>query len=516
MRQIRHFGLVTVLSLLLPFFSMGQIQPSKAYPELFRRVQTEAIFSDQKTFVDCKPLFRADTIRMHYERAVSRRPFNLRDFVGTHFDTTLNDTAALFRHIDRLWDYLSRRPKPQDSLSSLIALPKPYIVPGGRFREIYYWDSYFTMLGLQVSSHNEMIKNMVENFACLIDRFGHIPNGNRTYYLSRSQPPFFSLMVDLLAQIRGDSVYVKYLPQLRQEYHYWMQEKNQLKAGCRARKKVVLMKGGGVLNRYWDHQSRPRPESYRDDIELYKHANRDSSLFRDIRSAAESGWDFSSRWFADATSLDSIQTTHILPVDLNGLLYHLEKVLEKAYRLKGNEAGAGRMHAAANRRKNLIVRYFWDEQDGFFYDYHFKKGERTHRGALAGVYPLFFGLADSIKAGRVVEQLRRKYLFDGGLVTTPRSTGQQWDFPNGWAPLQWIAYKACKRYGYDELAHQIAVRWTDLNMKVFFNTGKMMEKYNVVNTDLPGGGGEYELQDGFGWTNGVFLKLWQLERGDIP
>jgi len=490
----------------------AQINPVVEYPDLFKAVQEGMIFKDQKTFLDCRPLRSPDSIMKSYNEKKNLPGFDLKTFVTDNFDVRLKDTAAIFKHIDKVWNYLTREPEKQDPLSSLIALPHPYIVPGGRFREIYYWDSYFTMLGLKVSGKISMIKNMTDNFAFLIDAYGYVPNGNRTYYLSRSQPPYFSLMVDLLAECAGDSVYLVYLPRLEKEYRFWMEGSDKLNNTNAALEKAVLLDSRSVLNRYCDRLAQPRPESYLQDVSTYRTSGRDESIFRDLRSAAESGWDFSSRWLKDASTLGTIITTEIVPVDLNCLLYHLEITLCKAYTLGDNPEKAADFAKSADERKRNVIKYCWNPDSGYFYDYNFKSGRQTLRGSLAGLYPLFFQIADTEMAMKVKNFLLTRFLLDGGLVTTTFNTGQQWDFPNGWAPLQWIGYVACKNYGFNDVAHEVAVKWTNLNARVFFETGKMLEKYNVADISMPGGGGEYELQDGFGWTNGVFLKLWYEER----
>ena len=156
------------------------------------------------------------------------------------------------------------------------------------------------------------------------------------------------------------------------------------------------------------------------------------------------------------------------------------------------------------------MKYFWNEENGFFQDYNFEKSAFTSELTLAGAFPLYFGLADENQAEEVKNVLMEKFLKDGGLVTTLEHSGQQWDAPNGWAPLQWICVKGLLNYGYIEEAKDIMTRWLALNEKVFKNTGKMMEKYNVEDLSLLSGGGEYETQDGFGWTNGVALGFKQI------
>lgn len=222
---------------------------------------------------------------------------------------------ALREHIDWLWPELVRMTATAPANSSLIPLPRPYVVPGGRFREGYYWDTYFTMLGLEEAGRTDLIDDMLQNFAYEIDQFGHIPNGNRTYYLSRSQPPFFSHMVELRAKTLGVDAYRNYLPALKKEYTYWMRDVDRTAPG-HARRHVVVLRDGAVLNRYWDELDTPRPESYIEDVHTAQEATDRPAreVYRDLRAAAESGWDFSSRWFGDNSTLATIRTTAIIPM----------------------------------------------------------------------------------------------------------------------------------------------------------------------------------------------------------
>ena len=278
-------------------------------------------------------------------------------------------------------------------------------------------------------------------------------------------------------------------------------------SGPGANERVVEPVTGDVLNRYWDSLSQPRPESYLTDVTVFRKSGRDSTLYRDIRATCESGWDFSSRWLKDEASLKSIHTTEILPVDLNCLLYHLEATLGKCYQLKKVMTMHEFYLEKAEIRKKLIKKYFWNNDKGFYFDYNFADNKQSGSYTLAGIFPLFLKIADSLQADKAAQVISDKFLKAGGVVTTLINTGEQWDYPNGWAPLQWITYKGLKNYGYAALADSVARNWTDLNIRVFFETGKMMEKYDVVDINRPGGGGEYPLQDGFGWTNGVASAL---------
>jgi len=496
------------------------LPPDKIYGQLFVDVQLQSVFQDSKTFVDCTPIGNAENILNQYslmtKDTVSKK--RMEQFVIDNFRIPVNNSSGLItskpepiiKHIKSLWKVLERKPDSAIPGSSLLPLPYSYIVPGGRFREVYYWDSYFTMLGMQQSGEWKIIENMIRNFSYLIQTYGHIPNGNRSYYLSRSQPPYFSLMVNLLAEKKGEKVYSEYLNSLQNEYDYWMDK-------TAPTKHVVVMSDGSILNRYYDQDSIPRQESYREDyvlamkesliVEKKKQANMFAGFCRNMRSGAESGWDFSSRWFADGATINTIQTVSLIPVDLNCLLFHLELTLAHANKATGNVGHYKLYLQRAKVRKAAIDTYCWNEKVKWYVDYNFVLRKQSPELTAAGISPLFFNIASRKQAIQVENTLKQKFLKSGGIVTTLKNTGQQWDAPNGWAPLQWIAVKGLENYNLKATAGSIAHRWIKLNVDVYNRTGKLMEKYNVVNTALEAGGGEYAGQDGFGWTNGVLLKL---------
>lgn len=489
------------------YFNITSLSP------LYEDVQQAGIFPDSKYFVDAIPKLPVADILEKYTTEKLLPSFSLAAFVQEYFELPLTeeDTYSsaekpIIDHLNELWDVLKRN--PDATSGTLIGLPFPYIVPGGRFREIYYWDSYFTMLGLEVSGRIDLIENMIKNFAYLINVTGHIPNGNRTYYISRSQPPFFAMMVALLAKVKGHEVLKEYLPALEKEYHFWMQGSSELSVTTQSIQRVVRMPDGSVLNRYWDNDPSPRPEAYIEDLHVAAKSNKDPQIiYRHIRAAAESGWDFSSRWFADPQEMHTIQTTELIPVDLNCLLLQLEKVLLQSYLLQNNLTAAEIFAKKITDRTKAIQKYCWNENTGFYFDYHFTAERVTDRITMAGCFPLFTGIADDQQASAAAVIIREKLLGDGGVLTTTIETGQQWDAPNGWAPLQWVAYKGLSQYGHLDLANQIRERWMQLNEKTYTETGKMMEKYNVSNIHTQAGGGEYPNQDGFGWTNGVYLAM---------
>lgn len=490
--------------------------PAQDYGELFTAVQMESVFPDGKTFVDCVPKSSPAQIVEAFQAGQNNSDFNLNQFVQENFELPVDyasnfkaDTSrSLEAHINTLWDYLTRTPDNQQKGGTLIALPHPYIVPGGRFGEIYYWDSYFTMLGLERSGRVDLVQSMVDNFAFLIDSIGFIPNGNRSYFLSRSQPPFFALMVELLASSKGESVITRYLPQLEKEYQFWMEGGNDLQKAGSAFKRVVKLDESTLLNRYWDNQAEPRAEMYKDDEEtIEKSARPREEIFRNLRAACESGWDFSSRWLADGQNLESIITTELIPVDLNCLLYQLEKTLAKGYQLQKITDKSAFYKDQAQKRKAGIVKYCWDTNQVFYTDYNFVANTSSPRLSLAGMYPFFLNVADQEHSAPAFETLKNTFVKPGGVVSTAANTGQQWDAPNGWAPLQWVTIQGLKNYGETGLAQEITDDWIQLNRKVYKHTGKLVEKYNVEDLSLDAGGGEYPLQDGFGWTNGVLLRL---------
>ena len=248
------------------------LTPADRYLELFVAVQSSHLFEDSKTFPDCPPKMDPLDILLRYRRIKNHPGFNLQRFVDAHFSLPANHSDeyvcdpgdSLKEHIDKLWPVLTRQPEDHVPWSSLLPLPQAYVVPGGRFSETYYWDSYFTMLGLAESGRNDLLRTMADNFAWMIEIYGHIPNGNRTYYLSRSQPPIFALMVELFEEdgVRGAK---RYLDHLLMEYEFWMDGAESLTPN-QAYRHVVCLPDGTLLNRYWDDRDTPRDESWREAV----------------------------------------------------------------------------------------------------------------------------------------------------------------------------------------------------------------------------------------------------------
>ncbi|ENK7138128.1 alpha,alpha-trehalase [Enterobacter roggenkampii] len=482
---------------------------------LFNDVQSAKLFPDQKTFADAVPKSDPLMILADYRMQHTQSSFDLRHFVEMNFTLPAEGEKyvppagqSLREHIDDLWPVLTRTTdKASNKWDSLLPLPKPYVVPGGRFREVYYWDSYFTMLGLAESDHWDKISDMVDNFAYEIDTFGHIPNGNRSYYLSRSQPPFFSLMVELLATHDSDAL-KKYRPQMEKEYAYWMDGVDALQPG-QANKRVVKLDDGAILNRYWDDRDTPRPESWLDDVNTAKsNPNRPATeIYRDLRSAAASGWDFSSRWMDDPQKLGTIRTTSIVPVDLNALMFKMEKLLARASQESGDAASASKYETLATARQKAIESHLWNDKEGWYADYDLKSKKVRNQLTAAALFPLYVKAAAQDRAEKVAAATSSRLLKPGGIATTTVNSGQQWDAPNGWAPLQWVAAEGLQNYGQEKVSMDVTWRFLKNVQHTYDREKKLVEKYDVSTTGTGGGGGEYPLQDGFGWSNGVTLKM---------
>ena len=383
------------------------------------------------------------------------------------------------------------------------------MVPGGRFNEIYYWDSYFTMLGLEESGRHDLTVSMLDNFAWLIDQFGHVPNGNRSYYLSRSQPPFFAAMVELAAVRDGDATYRKYLPQLRREYEFWMEGAASLAPGAAHRRVVRSARrhdaqsllgrsrhaARGSLSRGRRHGARIGSAAPPRSIAICGRPRRAAGI------SARAGWPMARR-------SRRFNTTDFVPPDLNSLLYQLELTIAKGCDVTSDAAcakdmRAARGHAQGGRRADsleLRCRRISPTMTGV------RRRAATASSARDVVSAVFQAEPTPRKAHAVATTARAKLLQPHGLATTTVNTGEQWDAPNGWAPLQWIAIGGLRNYGEEALAGTIAQRWVAKNLQVYRSTGKLVEKYDVTGS-AAGGGGEYPLQDGFGWTNGVLRKL---------
>jgi alpha,alpha-trehalase len=478
--------------------------PADLYGPLFAAVQAARVFGDGKTFADATPLVPVTRVMADWARERPRGPDALRAFVLARFAVPgVNDRRAtgLRAHVRSLWPTLTRAPVAAVAGGSALAIPAPFVVPGGRFREMYYWDSYFTMLGLSADGQQATVEAMIADFTDAIERWGHVPNGWRSYYLSRSQPPFYALMLDLTRDT-DSRLAARRLAALKREHDWWMDGADCLAAGGACRH-VVRMPDGALLNRYWDARDTPRDESWAEDSATIARAGPRPAgeVARDLRSAAESGWDFSSRWLSDPARLETARTTRIVPVDLNSLMLMMEERIAARCRAAGDPC-AGDYAAMAARRRAAIGRWLWVGREGRFADWELDARRATPVLSAAAMFPLFAGAATPAQGAAMARTAEARLFAPGGLRTTGARTGQQWDAPNGWAPLQWVAVAGLARYGETARAHEVARRWLTTVARTYADTGRMLEKYDVEES-RPGGGGEYPTQDGFGWTNGV-------------
>lgn len=478
--------------------------------ELFEAVQRAGLFPDSKTFVDAVPRRDPDAVMTAFRRERERPGFDLGAFVREHFELPRPaeagrsplDTESVRGYIRTLWDRLERAPEEVDPRSSMIGLEHPYVVPGGRFREIYYWDSYFTSLGLVEDGRLDLVEGMTRNFLSLQRRLGLIPNGNRWYYASRSQPPVLALLVELLwdrvwaGDEAGPERVAPFLAALEREHAYWT-------SGGR-----LLRLGGRTASRYWDERAAPREEAYHEDLETARRSGRPpEEVFRHLRAGAASGWDFSSRWCDAPSELGTIRTADLAPVDLAALLFALERTVARLREARGERAAAERWRALAEARRAQVAALHWDDAGGVFVDVDAVRGAPRPDATLATAWPLFVGLATPAQADAVAARLERDFLARGGLRTSLLRTGQQWDAPNGWAPLQYVAAEGLERYGHTDLAAEIRRRWLALVERRFRRDRCLLEKYDVEDVDALPAGGEYAVQEGFGWTNGVTLAF---------
>lgn len=486
--------------------------PAELYGPLLARVQERGILADGKIFVDAVPLRPIADIMADFG-SLPPDDAELLRFVDANFRLPTRveppvpavPTQPLRAHIRAMWSNLARDPQSGSHNSSVLPVSHRHVVPGGRFREIYYWDSFFTMLGLVRDGEIGLATGIVDALTDLIEDHGHVPNGTRTYYLGRSQPPLFHMMVALLADARPD-VAARRLAAMKREHGWWMEGADDLAPGTRANR-VARLADGSLLNRYWDPRGTPRDESWREDVETASRSGRPAKdVYRDLRAGAESGWDFSSRWLADG-SLSTIRTTMIAPVDLNAFLFGLETAIAA-----GGDSDAALYAERARLRRDAMTRHLWSDAAGHFVDYDLESDRCRPAVTAAALAPLLSGVATQEQADAMARLTRETLLAPGGLRTTLIDSGQQWDSPNGWAPLQWIAVAGLRRYGHEELAREIARRWISTVEATYVQTGLLYEKYDVE-TPSVGRGGEYAPQIGFGWTNGVTADL--IDEGGV-
>jgi alpha,alpha-trehalase len=402
----------------------------------------------------------------------------------------------------------------------LLYLPRPYVVPGGRFNEMYGWDSYFIQVGLLHDGEFERARDLVENFLYQIEHYGTVLNANRTYYLSRSQPPFLTRMILGVFERTRDREWLRRTVSAVDSHHRFWTTGPHLAGDTGLSRYYDLGDGPGaeVESDERDEKGRTHYDRVREyyrthevrdyDLALYYHRETDrltDLFFKGDRTMRESGFDPSNRF--GAFNIDII---HYAPVCLNSLLYRMEVDRAEIAEILGRPEEAEQWRDRAAGRRDLLNRYLWDEEAGLYFDYSFRAGSRRRYEFATTFYPLWAGAASPEQARRIRANLP---LFEapGGILTSTRVTGNQWDAPFGWAPLQMIAVGGLRRYGFHDDADRVARRFLSLVVKEFEEHSAIVEKYDVrrresdVSADIRFGYSSNEI--GFGWTNAAFLEL---------
>lgn len=413
-----------------------------------------------------------------------------------------------------VWPEISKKGKNGNS-SSLIPLPHPFFVPGGRFREFYYWDSYWILEGLLICKMEEAAKNLVKNFINLILKFGFIPNGSRYYYSRRTQPPVFSFMLKRLLNYEKkdffrDLILNEGLQAAEMEHEFF--EKNR-KIEIKKNEKVYKMFFYNVTGNI------PRPESLKEDFENWFNSSEKESLFEKLKSSAESGIDFSSRWFENPLDIKSIDITNQIPVDLNAIMYKTETILGELFCEKRNFEKAKKFYKMAEITKKNINEVLWDEESLMWKDFKYKTGKSVEKVYFSNFFPMLFGI-EVMNFG--FEKILEKYanFFFGSCGGVPAGekidgVNQQWDFPNVWAPYNHLLVEFLISKNKKEEALSLASKFFQSVSAGFEKTEKFLEKYNCDCLGKTGDGGEYDPQTGFGWTNGAVLSFIQKFGDDL-
>ncbi|OQV14359.1 Trehalase [Hypsibius exemplaris] len=461
------------------------------------------------------------------------RPYKPTDFkpisqggMSIYANITDANYKALAEAIHIKWESLGRQiPKTVEENQrqhSIIYLPHPFIIPGGRFREIYYWDSFWTIQGLLVSGMAETARGMIRNFIHLVNTVGHIPNGNRVYYMKRSQPPFLALMVEAFVNHKdttpaaGRELIDEALPALVKEHKFWTDNRVAT---------FTYNSKNYTLNIYKGGISEPRPESYREDREIAETlpADQQERFYRAIGAGAESGWDFSTRWMdTQDADFNTIRTHTIVPVDLNALLCAHERILGDYYTLTGNTSEAERFKSLAQKRGDEIHEVFWNDAKAMWRDYDLKTGAQREDFYISHIAPLFTrcsGSTVNITATPFMNRLLHSYdmktvtSYPGGVPQGLKEPNKhtQWDLPNAWPPHQLMLVESfAANSEFRSQALQWAQKWVTAVDTGHRCSGYFYEKYDVNKVGAYGGGGEYAVQEGFGWTNGGILRLLEL------
>eukprot|EP00095_Tigriopus_kingsejongensis_P002278 snap_masked-scaffold365_size194585-processed-gene-0.16 protein:Tk02278 transcript:snap_masked-scaffold365_size194585-processed-gene-0.16-mRNA-1 annotation:"hypothetical protein DAPPUDRAFT_303585" len=524
---------------------------------LLDTIQRSRLFPDSKTFVDLKLLRPEAEIVAAFARLPSEANHgDLVQFVERHFSLShglefeqwdpedwrprptyleaLRQRPLIYvgLQVNQLWNTLSRRASPElmahPELFSKLALPNGFIMPGGRFREIYYWDTYWIVRGLLASDMVQTVRGILENFQFQIQSLGHIPNGTRKYYERRSQPPFFISMISKYMEKTNDKVFLaQVMPDLETELAFF--ETNRTVSYTWKDRTFKLF-------HYRADCRGPRPESYVEDVEiaelLFAESDEKEEFYLHMKAAAESGWDFSSRWFIDKDggntgTLAQAKTAYIAPVDLNALMFKNYQQMACFYDLLDQSEAAQRHILKAREMLAAMCYVFWHPEDHVWYDVDMLNHKHRRYFYASNLFPLWAGAYPkgvALQMGQcAVDYLLRTGVtrHRGGIPASGQHTGQQWDW-NAWPPIQHLIVAGLNKTGSpvaQRLAFQVAKNYV-LGTITSCNEGGagicgFFEKYDPMRPGTAGGGGEYEVQKGFGWTNGVLVDFITIYGDDL-
>lgn len=386
----------------------------------------------------------------------------------------------------------------KDDDGTLIGMPYPYTVPcvSGMFQEMYYWDTYFTNIGLILCGKAEQAKHNTDNMLYLVNRFGFMPNGNRTFYLRSSQPPFLSLMVRDIYDVTGDKNWLKTaVTALKKEYEFWSTRRTT-KIGLN---QYNLNRENTSLEYAFSELATRFPlENYIPDEE---------KRLEHFICNTESGWDLNPRF--------EFEGFNYVQIDLNSLLYAMEINIAFFEEELGEDSSL--WSEKSENRKRLINKYLWNEEEGMFLDYNFVKDEHSKVCSAASFYPLFLGVATKEQAEKTLKNLLPKLETEHGILTCGKHNIPgiyQWDAPQGWAPLHFIAVSGLMNYGFEEEVLRIAQKYISTVEGNYEITGRLWEKYNVLDGTIKTNN-EYEMPPMLGWSAGVYLYFKKLlKKGD--
>ncbi len=515
--------------------------------KLIDTVQRARLFSDSKAFVDLKLLHSEELVISNF-KSLSESPSKeeLEAFVKENFSlhheqefdvwkpTDWKETPQFLRgitetplrhvglEVNKLWKMLSRKCsedlKANPDKYSKVFLPHGFIMPGGRFREIYYWDTYWIVRGLLLSGMYDTVKGIMENFFFQVSEFGYIPNGTRKYYTRRSQPPYLTSMMSKYVEATEDMMFLEnHMDLMEKELDFY--EKNRCLKYAHGGKEYYVY-------RYFADCRGPRPESYAEDVEVAEELFEDEAgreeFYLHMKAAAESGWDFSSRWFIDehkgnAGKLSDAKTSYIVPVDLNALMYKNYRLMEEFHSQLGQEDKCALYGKKAKNVLRTISELLWDPHEKMWFDWDMLNHCRRRFFYASNLVPLWaeaYPEHQRKKVGKcaVLYLLRTGVTsHEGGIPASLYHTSQQWDW-NVWPPSQHMIVSGLNKTGNihaQRLAFRIARNYTLVTMTSCRRGQACMifEKYNPVVRGEAGGGGEYEVQLGFGWTNGVLIDF---------